>query len=127
MASPVNRYLGNVLEAATSGCQLDFRFRIALELLKSPWAAGHEHQEEPRLLSLAALTLASELVRQAEDQGLILPLPEDDGISAGLRAHIRRNLRAQAYQGVQGQKIAAEEMPQVAVAPNGAALRGLPR
>jgi len=61
-------------------------------------------------------------VRQAEDQGLILPLPEDDGISAGLRAHIRRNLRAQAYQGVQGQKIAAEEMPQVAVA-----LRGLPR
>jgi hypothetical protein len=125
MASPVNRYLGNVLEAASSGCQLDFRFRIALELLKSPWAAAHEHQEEPRLLAASALSLASELVHQSEDQGLLLPLPEDDGITPALRAHIRRNLRAQAYQGVQGQKIAAEEMPKVEVAPP--ALRGLPR
>lgn len=101
---------GNVLTQFDNGVQLDLRVKLAIEFLKAP---SCQHGNTADATVTYALALADSLVRQGQELNFIKPLPEDDQLSAPLRRHIRRNLRAQIYQQVAGQEIQREEMPHV--------------
>jgi hypothetical protein len=111
------RYWGNVLSAFEGGLQLDLRLRLAIEFVKGGAFKASGFSAEA--VALNALDCATELLRLADSRGLTKPLPEDDELNAPTRAHIRRNIRAQAYQGAIGQRIALEEAPTVVPATNG--------
>jgi hypothetical protein len=126
-AEPANideeRYWGDVLKAYDNGVQLDLRAKLAVEFLKSPmcqYASG----DNARDLVEYALDLGTEFVAQAYSRGLLRDLPEDDGLSAPLRKHVRRNARAQALMNHAGQEMMQEEASRVAPA-GGQVLNGL--
>lgn len=105
-------YFGNVLEAFSVGVQVDFRAKVALELLKSGTSmpAGGTLEERAR----AAIDLATHFISIAEARGLVRPLPEDNQLDAAFRANLERNVRASALQQLAGQRIMQEEAPQIA-------------
>jgi len=109
--------LGNPLTAFENGVQLDLRAKLAIEFLKAP---GMQFNGTlPAGLAKYALDIADELITQADARGWVIPVPDDDSLNAALRTHLRKNVRAQIYQQLQGQKIQQEEMPQVQTAPAG--------
>lgn len=116
------KYLGNVLESFSAGAQSDLRFRLAVELMKA-----HSPHQLPRSESADRLTLgdfsvqspveyatfwletARSLVDQCTELGLLMAMPEDDSLSAPMRAHLRRAARANVYQQIASQEIAQDE------------------
>lgn len=128
-------YWGNVLNSFETGAQLDLRARLAVEFVKSGTLVHLQTTmsaltPESGAATLAAkiasfaLDLASELIDQSRQRGLIKDLPQDDGLNLAVRTQIRRNARAQIYQQVATQDIAPEEMPHVAPAGSGLIPRG---
>lgn len=112
----MEKYWGNVLTSFENGVQLDLRFRLAVDLLRA----------RSDLSPVQALDATTELIAVGIERGLVRPLPEDDGLSAPLRAHLRRGVRAQVHSQMASQTIAAEEQPKVVHPPggvNGALLR----
>ena len=111
-------YFGNVLSSFETGCRLDFRVRLAVEFLKGGTFRSTGITGEAA--ALAALECATALVSLATDRGLLKALPEDDELTMPMRAHIRRNIRAGAYQQFAQQRITLEEQPApLAVVPPG--------
>ena len=104
------RYFGDVLGSYANGVQLDLRVKLAVDFLKSPWAAQWSDSEA---LAAAALQLASELLSQSQALGLMAELPDSDQLSAPMRRHIRRQVRAQVVGQIAAQEIGAEEAPKV--------------
>jgi len=102
-------YLGSVLSNFENGGQLDLRLRLAVDFIKAAPGLFTEHGIGPA----RALDMASELLAEAERRGLLLPLPDDNGLNAPLRKHLERNVRAQIYQQAAAQRIAQEESPKV--------------
>jgi hypothetical protein len=114
MSDRLTPYLGNVLTNFENGAQLDLRVKLAVDFLKSPWAAemavATDSQTE---LAVAALDLACALVEEAQARGLLHALPEDGSVNSPLRKHIERSVRAQVFQQIAGARIAQEEAPAV--------------
>lgn len=114
-------YFGDVLQSWQNGCQLDLRVKLAIEFLKSGQLTATLGQVRPmcseedlaKVLAKHAIDLADALVTEAGSRGLMKDLPESDELSAPMRSHIRRSVRAQIYQQVAAQKIGPEESPVV--------------
>ena len=103
-------YWGNVLQSFENGVQLDLRVKLAVDFLKAPnMVTG----SSAPVAAGFALDLATELLAEAERRGLMKALPEGDELNGAVRAHIRRNVRAQVYQQLQAQRIGPEEQPAV--------------
>lgn len=111
------KYPHNVLEGFANGCLLDFRARVALQLLTSSpvfqgVALGTQIDRAPQLpkyLAGMALELADELLKQAAEKGWVDPIPNNDEISASLRKQARRTAEYQVQQQLHGNRIAQEE------------------
>lgn len=114
----------NPLTAYDTGGILDFRFRLAMELLKSgPFAQCLKDgvpyaQVETRLrnIALEACDLAAEMVTCGIARGWIKPLPPDDDLDERTRTQLRRNTRAGVYGQIVAQEIGQQEAPRVAPA-----------
>lgn len=107
------RYFGDVLGSYANGVQLDLRVKLAVDFLKSPWAA--QHSTNAKSLVAAALALSTELLEQASALDLIASLPDTNELSAPMRRHIERATRAQIAGQVAAQGLAVEEQPKVQV------------
>jgi hypothetical protein len=101
------RYFGNVLSSFENGLQLDLAFKLAVDFIKSGVVLGPDR--EPASEAAYALSLGEELVAIARERGLVKELPDDDELNAPLRRHLRRQVRAQLYQQLEGQRLMAEE------------------
>ena len=111
MTIETERYWGNVLNAFEGGVQMDLRLRLAIEFLKGGAICG-EAMDAAR----AALDIAGELIRLADERGLLKDLPDTDGLNEPLKRHISRNIRAQLYQQNEAQRISQAEQPRVSPA-----------
>lgn len=98
---------GDVLQAFQNGVQLDLRLRMAIDFLKA-W---------PSATPEAALAAAERLLWLGSERGYVKPLPEDSNLTAPLRHHLERSVRAQAFSQVAGQRIAQEEQPKISSPP----------
>ena len=120
------QYHQNIFQAFDNGVELDLRARIAVDLLKSQAAnlIGDTQVEDvtPKGIAEFFLNLADALITGAAERGWAKDLPDTDELSAPMKKHIARNVRAQVYQQTVGQRIAAEDTSRVAVMPAG----GLP-
>ena len=110
----VQHYWGDVLASFATGVQLDLRARLATEILKAPGVLNIH--ERPAVIVSFALTVAEEFVAQAGERGLLKELPDTGDLSRGLKVHLERNVRAQAWQQKVAQDIAIEEQRRVGVA-----------
>jgi hypothetical protein len=113
-----------VISSFETGAQLDVRARLAVEFVKAGLLVRHDDLalaavRTAKQVATYALDIATELVAQASERGLLKDLPEDDELNRALRTQIRRNARAAVYQQVATQQIMSEEMPHVAPAGNG--------
>lgn len=108
----IERYFGDVIQDFPNGCQLDLRVKLAVEFLKSGMVPV-SIEDQAKVAADYALDLATELLATADSRGLVRELPEDDGINAPTRAHLKRNIRAQVFAQVEGQRMAAEEQSPV--------------
>lgn len=112
-------YHQNVFAAFENGCELDLRVRLALEFIKSPAATLVElaSDVEPVLTPAGVakffLDLAQAVMEQSVERGWVHDLPETAELSAPMRKHIERNVRAQVHQQVCGQRIAQEDQARV--------------
>lgn len=117
------KYHQNVFQAFENGVELDLRARIAIDLLKSQAAnlVGDTQLEDVTAKGIASffLDLAGELLEQAQTRGWTRDLPDHGDISAPMKKHIERNVRAQLYQQTVGQRVAAENASRVSVMPAG--------
>jgi hypothetical protein len=111
------RFHGNILSAFEQGAELDLRFRVALQLISGPLFQELVALRPAVEVACSVLDLAEELFKQGEGRGWIEDLPDDDGLSAGLRMHLRRAVRAQIYQQGAGGQIGADMAPRVATPP----------
>jgi hypothetical protein len=147
------RYWGDVLQSFGTGVQMDLRLRLALEFLKAGTfvnlgqaiaaimpnpipvqnALGGTDMIEvrwnadqyPKYLVRFALDLATEVVNEGWERGLMKDLPETGELNQATKKHIERNVRAQLYQQQIGQKIMQEETNRVGVVGAGALNGGL--
>lgn len=107
-------YLGDLGSSFQNGVQFDLRVKLAVEFLKAPGLTlGADAAGAARF----ALSLADQLMSQADERGWLKPLPDDDSLNRQTRQHIKRSVRAQVYQQNVAQTIAAEEAP--VLNPNG--------
>lgn len=112
-------YPSNVLEGFGSGCLLDLRVRLAVDLLKSPMFTsmsvdGMRAPEIPGECARFALDLATALMAEAESRGLVQPIPADNGeLPDALRAQARRTASFQALQQIEGGRFVQEEQGRV--------------
>lgn len=89
-------YLQSALDAYPQGVVLDFRVRIALDLLKSsPRYAAQPHADGPEAWApdevvQDALAVADELVSQGAAAGWVRPLPPDAELAPAVRAQAER-------------------------------------
>ena len=105
-------YFGSPMTQFENGCQMGLRCKLAVEFLKAP---GFRFEFPAVECAKYALDLADEIITQSEAAGYLIPLPDDNGLSAPMRRHIERATRANAYQQVAQQRIAAEEQPQISI------------
>jgi uncharacterized membrane protein YebE (DUF533 family) len=110
-------YFGNVLSAFENGVQMDLRMKLAIEFLKAPGfpQSLYPEQREPDAEAsvMYALALASQLFSQAAERGWVKELPDTGELSAPMRRHLERALRAQAFQQASSPRIMEEETPRV--------------
>jgi hypothetical protein len=129
-------YPSNPLSAFEAGAQLDLRVRMALQLLQSsplftlsPITRNDVTEPQPdekmvKATVSAALMLASELIEQGKQLGLVQPLPQHDLLPVELQHHLSRQARAQVFVNGRGQVIAQQEQPVVQAVPAGLVSRG---
>lgn len=114
----LKKYRHNVLEGFGNGCLLDLRVRIAIGLLeKSPLMGEVVFSGElksPDEVAGYALDVATELLRQADERGLIEDLPEDEGLNSQVRKQAARTALYGTLQQIEGQKALADEGGRVA-------------
>jgi hypothetical protein len=109
-------YFGNVLSAFENGVQMDLRMKLAIEFLKAPsfpFAHAVEGGVDAEASVLDALNLASQIFSQAAERGWVKDLPDTGELSAPMRRHLERALRAQAFQQASSPRIMEEETPRV--------------
>ena len=112
----LKKYRHNVLEGFGNGCLLDLRVRIAIGLLeKSPLLGSSACADAtPDEVAGYALDVATELLRQADERGLIEDLPEDEGLNSQVRKQAARTALYGTLQQIEGQKALADEGGRVA-------------
>ena len=101
------KYPPNPLAAFENGCLMDLRTRLAIELIKSPWATG-AYVIAPADLASAAISTIHELFVDAEKRGWIEPLSDNGEINSAMRRHLERGVAAQLYQQEHSQKLQQE-------------------
>lgn len=96
---------------------MDFRLKLAVELLKSPMfqiVPGASGEIVTSVIAECALDVATDLVRLAESRGLLEPLPTDNGeLTPELRAQAKRTASFQVLQQMEGQKFMQDEQARV--------------
>lgn len=96
-------YFGNPLAAYGIGIDVDFRVKLAMELMKC------DRQMSPR----GALDAATELFALAEERGMVRPLMTGDDIPDDLRHQLIREVRAQVHQQANAERVKQEEAPKL--------------
>lgn len=117
------RYRDNPIDGFRNGVCLDLRVRIAIDLLTHGGLfealiasfKGKEPTEAdmvalPKVAAVVALESAAELLRLAEERGLVDDFPEGAEIGRGLRDHARRQANFQTEGNREAQRIAAEQL-----------------
>ena len=99
-------YFGDVLGSFANGVQLDLRVKLAVDFLKASGDAIFDGA--PRETATLALDLATELLAQAQERGLMKSLPEDSELNAPTKRHIERQIRMQVFQNQAAQRIQSE-------------------
>jgi hypothetical protein len=117
---PEMKFPPNQLSAFETGALMSLKARMALELLKAPMFEGFALQaclgaNGPEQAATIALAIAGSLLEQGQASGDITEIPEGDDLNNATRDHIARNMRAQAVQQVNGQRIMEQEAPRVHV------------
>lgn len=105
-------YRDNEIDGFRMGALFDLRVRFALEVLThgdlaalvGEMPAGSTPEQRGEAAARSALAATSEIVRQAEAQGLVQAFPEGGEISTQLKRHATRNARWQAEQFAAGQR-----------------------
>lgn len=95
------------IEAFDDGAVTDMRYRLAVQLVKSPLFGNAMLASEA--IARTALDIAEALVSEGISRGWISPLPPGDQIPQSMRWHVRRAARAQALSQVSHAQIAREE------------------
>lgn len=123
------KYPSNVLEAFGTGALLDFRVRMAFNLLaKSPMFAGlmlaqSENSGLAKAAAALALGVADEVLRQGAAAGWVESLPEATDVEIGeqLRAQAKRTAAYGVLQQMAGQEFLQHEQAGrvIPVAPGG--------
>jgi hypothetical protein len=117
-----DKYFGNVLEAFSAGVQLDFRFRVALDILKSDlldirMPAHPDGPSHPEQMVDFAFDLTDALFAEGEKRGWVKALPEDDDLPAPLKRHVTRSARVNVHGQMEGQRVMQEGQPKVQAVP----------
>lgn len=114
----MTKYRDNALECFRNGALFDFRVRLGIELLahggvfevarELETTAGGATQavadRVPARAARIALDAASELVRLAEERGLVDPMGDPEHLPKNLKDHVVRQVVFQTYAQEQGQK-----------------------
>lgn len=102
----VPKYPSNVLSSFEAGCVLDFRVKLAIDLLRSPYfhGAAYVNDADTRVSAVQALELADALLDEAAKRGLVSPLPAHGELTAALKHHIERGIAAQVFQAQETQR-----------------------
>lgn len=115
--SEAMKYPSNPLTAMDQGCMLDLRVKLAVDILKSPMFTT-AITESPAQIASTALDIATELLSLGEERGLVAPLPDHSELTAVLKRHIERSVRAQLFQQQCGQRFSREDGA-ITVVPSG--------
>lgn len=104
-------YPQNVIEGIGNGCLLDLRVRMAINMLTSSpmFAGGVSDVIGGTMAARIALDCATELLRLAEERGLVQPLPDDDNLNRQARLQARRTARYSVASQMAANHMATEE------------------
>jgi hypothetical protein len=125
-------YPDNEVDGFRMGALFDLRVRMAFEMLQHGdlsairWQVTGTPEEAGQELARACFAAMSELVRIAEAEGLVKPLPDGGEISATLRKHAPRLVRWQAEQQIAAQRLQHEFAGRIATPPGTPAAAILP-
>jgi len=118
-------YPHNVLEGYGSGCLLDLRVRIAIQLLEHSkmfngimidlGESGIAPDDVTKIIAKSALDTATELMALSESRGLVKPLPNTGELSQADRKQARVTASFNVLQQLEGNKFAQEEQGRVSV------------
>ena len=106
------KYFGNPFTDYEIGVQLDFRVKVALDLLKTRQTPMRECSRADVHI---AYEMADEFMKQAQTRGYLKSLPEEDDLTQRERRHLRRQARWQVAGQVAAQSIGTEEQSGLAV------------
>lgn len=81
MEPPLKKYPESVIDGIGKGCLLDYRVRLAIQLLQSPMFEGAGLTERSGDIAVTALNVATELLALAESRGLVEPFPAGTGLN----------------------------------------------
>lgn len=117
-------YRDNEIDGFRMGALFDLRVRMAFEVMQrgdlSAFTNGVSRsgtaEDRGREIAGAVLAATSELIRLAEEGGLVAPLPEV-GLSTGMKRHAKRVVAWQVEQTVEGQRAQAEMGGRIATPP----------
>ena len=85
------KYPANELDSFATGVKMDLRVRLAIEFLKSPmYAACARANENPDYVAEHALSVAEELLTQADAKGWLEALDDDAKLSERAIKHAKR-------------------------------------
>lgn len=112
------KYPGNLLNEFENGCSMDLRLKLAIEFLKAGIAPNYlpDGTHSTELQARAALDLSEALLAEAEKRGLVAPLPDHSDLPPNLLRQIERNIAAQVYQQMEGQRAAQNAASGIVVA-----------
>src|SRR6185312_12682942 len=102
------QYFGNPFTDYEVGVQLDFRVKVALDLLKNRTLEAHLDETAATTVK-TAFDLAEAFMREAVQREWIKPLPDHDDLTAKERHHSQRQARYQVAGQLATQRISQEE------------------
>lgn len=105
------KYPSNELDSFQVGLLMDFRVKIALELIKAP--SFNLYHSSARDSTAFALELANELMSQAAELGWIEPLDDEAKLSERAKKHARRTGAFQVNQQLGANEEAADAQSRV--------------
>lgn len=100
---PGERYWSNPLHAFAMGIDMDYRVKLAAEMMRNGATMCAEE----------ALAESCRLVELAEQRGLLRPLMSGDELPESVREQLLRETRAQAIQQSSAQRMMREEQPRL--------------
>lgn len=128
-AKEVRKYRDNCIDGFRNGAVLDLRVRLGIEVLvhgglfAALMGALPERAVEadvaalPKVAAAMALEAATELLKLAEERGLVEDFPDGAEIGKGLRDHAKRQAHFQFEGQREAQRVASEQLRPAMVAP----------